>query len=157
MAVALHGHGQPELLWRGIDKIGMSTSVWSRTQTRHTTQGETLFGDVFFVVLGRRGRLFVLLRDDFASRREWLLKGKRRYFLYRTHTHNVCTHPIHAVRREGCRLQGGRRQKNQRRHSRRPVRRWIVANCGASLLFFVRVSTRIFAAQLFAGRINLRA
>ena len=61
-------------------------------------------------------------RDE---RMRMMIKGKNPTLLFISHAHayNVCTHPIHVVRREGCRLQGGRRQKNQRRHSRRPVRR----------------------------------
>ena len=64
-------------------------------------------------------------RDERMRMMMMMIKGKNPTLLFISHAHayNVCTHPIHVVRREGCRLQGGRRQKNQRRHSRRPVRR----------------------------------
>ena len=96
-----------------------------------------IFFSFFFVVPGRRRRrrrgplvtalfsettLTTRRRDE---RMRKMIKGKNPTLLFISHAHayNVCTHPIHVVRREGCRLQGGRRQKNQRRHSRRPVRR----------------------------------
>jgi len=98
---------------------------------------DQFFFSFFFVVPGRRRRrrrgplvtalfsettLTTRRRDE---RMRKMIKGKNPTLLFISHAHayNVCTHPIHVVRREGCRLQGGRRQKNQRRHSRRPVRR----------------------------------
>ena len=59
-------------------------------------------------------------------------------------TNNVCTHPNHSSRGEGCRLQGVRRQKNQRRDSRRPVRRRVVANCGTFFIVALK-NSRLFA------------
>ena len=98
------------------------------------------FFSFFFVVPGRRRRrrrgplvtalfsettLTTRRRDERMRMMMMMIKGKNPTLLFISHAHayNVCTHPIHVVRREGCRLQGGRRQKNQRRHSRRPVRR----------------------------------
>ena len=109
---------------------------WERLRT--TT---TIFFSFFFVVPGRRRRrrrrgplvtalfsettLTTRRRDERMRMMMMMIKGKNPTLLFISHAHayNVCTHPIHVVRREGCRLQGGRRQKNQRRHSRRPVRR----------------------------------
>ena len=101
---------------------------------------DQFFFSFFFVVPGRRRRrrrgplvtalfsettLTTRRRDERMRMMMMMIKGKNPTLLFISHAHayNVCTHPIHVVRREGCRLQGGRRQKNQRRHSRRPVRR----------------------------------
>lgn len=79
----------------------------------------------------------------------FLLTNEINTLYFYTHTkryyNNVCTHPNHSSRGEGCRLQGVRRQKNQRRHSRRPVRRRVVANCGMLRLNF---------SSLFATWVN---
>ena len=111
---------------------------WERLRTTTTKK---IFFFFFFVVPGRRrrrrrGPLVTALFSEttLTTRRRdermremmmMMIKGKNPTLLFISHAHayNVCTHPIHVVRREGCRLQGGRRQKNQRRHSRRPVRR----------------------------------
>ena len=116
-------------------KISLFHFFWERPD-----DDDQFFFSFFFVVPGRRRRrrrgplvtalfsettLTTRRRDERMRMMMMMIKGKNPTLLFISHAHayNVCTHPIHVVRREGCRLQGGRRQKNQRRHSRRPVRR----------------------------------